>query len=152
MSFPVRLDEYFFPIQEIKANPKHTPGEVHTVNTQILRGIKKVSDETEDQDAAYSVELRIRTDEKQSSNLPYFLDLSVYGVFFVNTDSLDNTQINALIESTGVSVLFGAARERVASMTSRAPWGTFHLEVMPISLNSIPAGGDEEPATAVQEG
>ena len=115
MSFPVRLEEYFFPVQSVKANSKHAADEDGTVQTQILRNVKKISDD----EHVFSVELIIHILQKECSNAPYFINLSVYGVFKVDVEKLDNTQINALVESTGVSVLYGAFQVKIKSTQNR---------------------------------
>lgn len=140
MPFPLRLEELFFPVQEVRANPEYDPqGErigtnlKHSFNTQPVEG----------QPGLYGVEMLIECDRETSSNPPYFFQLQVYALFRAE-GNIDPTAMQGLIVSTGFSVLVGAARERLLDLTSRAPWGRFTMGIFQLIPQSI-AEANEPP-------
>ena len=47
--------------------------------------------------------------------------------YFSLTDSVKDEMKEKLLMTNGMSLLYGAAREHVASITSRGPWDSFYL-------------------------
>lgn len=132
-SFPLRLEELFFPVQEVRANPDHDPqGEQigtnlkHSFNTQPVEG----------QAGLYGVELVVECDRETSRNPPYFFQLQAYALFRA-AGNIDPTAMQGLIVSTGFSVLVGAIRERLLDLTSRAPWGRFTMGIFQLIPQSV---------------
>ena len=124
--FPLRLEELFFPIQEVRANPDHDPQGERTgtnlkqsFNVQVIDG----------QPGLYGVEMLVECDRETSRNPPYFFQLQVYALMR-SEGALDPATAQTLAASTSFSVLVGAARERLLELTSRAPWGRFMMGIV----------------------
>lgn len=127
----MRLERYFFPIQELSANPKHQPDGVLNGSNIISQHIAYPLEERND---AFGVEFSISLDAQSSVNPPYNFHLSIFGVFTKDvpgdaTPSPHEVQI-------ALELLIGATRERLADLTSRAPWGTFYFQPHVVVLES----------------
>lgn len=129
--FPLRLEEYYFPIQEVVANPSFSRS--GNRNGSKLRSNLTI---TRQNGAAgkWLVELVIDVDQDASENPPYFFRIQAFGVF-----ALEEGEQEALAQSAmatlGAQILVGAIRERLASLTARAPWGQFFLGIVPIQAS-----------------
>lgn len=126
---PIRLEELFFPVQEVRANPSHNPNGnrrgtaiSHSVSSQLI-------DEKEN---VFGVELELSTDVERSDNPPYFFELHAYGLVAIDPQ-LDPASARSLAHTNGQLMLVGAARERLLDLTSRAPWGRFVLSAVPVA-------------------
>lgn len=123
--FPLRLEELFFPIQEVRANPEHNPqGERSGTNLKQSFNIQAI----DGQPGTFGVEMVVECDRETSVNPPYFFQLQVYAIMRLEA-VLEPAAAHGLVASTGFSVVVGAARERLIELTSRAPWGRFMMGV-----------------------
>lgn len=130
----MRLERYFFPIQELSANPKHQPDGVLNGSNIISQHIAYPLEERND---AFGVEFSITLDAQTSVNPPYTFRLSIFGVF--TKDVPGDTLPGSHEVQTALELLIGATRERLADMTSRAPWGPFYFQPFIIALEPTPA-------------
>lgn len=131
--FPLRLEELFFPIQEVRANSEHDPqGDRGATNLKQSFNVQPI----DAQPGVYGVELIVECDRETSRNPPYFFQLQVYGIMRID-GLLDPAASLALVTSTGFSVLVGAARERLLELTSRAPWGRFMMGVVQLVTQPV---------------
>jgi len=122
----LQLEELFFPVQEVRANPEHdTQGDRTGTNLRQSFSVQAV----EGQAGLYGVELLIECDRDASRNPPYFFQLHVFALVRVEA-ALDPAAVQGIVTTTGFSVLVGAARERLLELTSRAPWGRFMMGVV----------------------
>lgn len=124
----LRLEQYYFPHQEVRANPAHNPagakdGSALTINFKT--GV------IPNKPGTHIVELVVELDEANSDNPPYFFKLHAFGVFAAAPD-LNEDEARALASVQGAQVLLGAARDHLVSLTSRGPWGGFYLNIIPL--------------------
>ena len=134
--FPLQLEEIFFPVQEVQANPEHDlTGD--RAGTKILNAFNV--QQIEGQLGVWGAELIIECDRENSVNPPYFFKVQAYAM--VRADpSLDMAGAQAITTTTCFSVLVGSARERLMDLTSRAPWGRFMMGV--VQLQTLPISAD----------
>jgi len=132
--FPLQLDEVFFPVQEVRANPEHDPtGDrtgtriKHVFNVQLVEG----------QPGVWGAELLIECDRDESLNPPYFFNLQAFAMVRVD-QQLDLATAQSLATTTCFSVLIGATRERLLELTSRAPWGRFMMGIVQLVSQTLP--------------
>lgn len=139
---PLQLERYFFPHQEVIANPDY-----------IVDGRKDGSklksevniDSIEGKKGAFAVEVTISLDKETSDNPAYFFRIQAYGLFNDVSD-LPREDAQAFAETAGVAILVGAIRERLADMTCRGPWGTYMMGLAPLVFQpSSSAGQSTEP-------
>jgi hypothetical protein len=120
---PVQLEELFFPVQEVRANPEYDPNG-NLSDTQVDRSINVWAlDEAADR---YGVTLEIAIDKETSVNPPYFFALHAYATMRADP-RLDAATRQSSVRADGQTILLGAARERLLDLTARGPWGRFLL-------------------------
>ncbi|MEI2782305.1 MAG: hypothetical protein V9H25_14010 [Candidatus Competibacter sp.] len=132
-AYPWRLENYFFPHQEVRANLSHDPNG-NRLGSQFTPSFSLVA--IEGRTNAVGVEASVSLDEDKSDNPPYFFTISAFGILTTDLETTDDMRTQAA--SFGINVLFGALRERLATLTSRAPWGTFVLGPVPFGLATPP--------------
>jgi len=133
-SFPLRLENSFFPHQEVRANPVHdTSGNKAGTEVNINHAIQRIKG----RENTFGVELTISADEEMSDNPPYFFTISGYAIFVFNDEDGGNMFDEHMFEIPCVQMLIGAIRERLSSITSRAPWGTFTLNMVPMLPHEV---------------
>jgi len=71
---------------------------------------------------------------------PYFFTINAFGVLTTDLEMTD--QLRAPATGLGFDLLIGAIRERLATLTSRAPWGTSVLPLIPLTVGPPPSGTD----------
>lgn len=128
----LQLERYFFPHQEVIANPEHNPAGVHDGSkVTSLMGTAPIVGRPN----AYVVEVTLSLDEGASVNPPYFFTLHAFSIW-TTADGTDPEATPAVVATTGVSILIGAIREHLATLTARGPWGPFIFG--PIQLQFVP--------------
>lgn len=136
-NYPWQLDNYFFPNQEVRANPAHDPSGAR-VHTQLNPSFNIAA--IEGRQNTVGVEVTIAVNESQSENPPYFFTISAFGVLSTHLEITDQSRAQAA--GIGVNLLLGAIRERLATLTARAPWGAFILGPIPLNFSVNPLSGD----------
>ena len=129
---PLRLENYFFPHQEVRANPTYDPrGDCHGSHTNTACAVLPV----EGRENTFAIEVQIALDEEKSINPPYFFTMHVFGVFSIDEEiqasAASRVNIGVVQE---VQILIGAIREHLANMTARGPWNVFLLAPVPIQV------------------
>jgi hypothetical protein len=125
----LRLEELFFPVQEVHANPEHDiKGERVGTSLKHVFGVQPI----ENQPGLFGAELMVECDRESSRNPPYFFQLRAYALIRVE-HGVDVAASQQIATTTGFSVLVGAARERLLELTSRAPWGRFVMGIMQLA-------------------
>jgi preprotein translocase subunit SecB len=122
---PLRLERYFFPHQEVRANPAHERGGKLHNQVNVNAGVGAV----EGRKGAFAIDLTISLDEDKSENPPYFFTINAFGILVAEGDS-DIANAQELARLIGSQLLIGAARERLADLTARGPWGQFLLNLV----------------------
>lgn len=132
--FPLQLDEVFFPVQEVRANPEHDPtGDRTGTRIKQVFNVQPI----EGQVGLWGAELLIECDRDQSLNPPYFFNLQTFAMVRLD-QQFDQATALSLVTTTCFSVLVGAARERLLELTSRAPWGRFMMGVVQLVNQTLP--------------
>lgn len=132
MQFPLKLKNYFFTHQEVIANPSHDESAETENNIDYDIAVETVNIS----ENSYGVNVKIYVDVEKNQNAPYFFTIAAFGFIEVNMDQnkdITNEELKKLISSTGVSVLVGAIRERLADMTARGPWAVCYLDILPLT-------------------
>lgn len=126
----LQLEQYFFPHQEVRANPSYDPsGNRSGTHTAAKFNISRV----EDRPNVVIVECILSLDESTSENPIYFFKLHVFGLF-VAPDETPQDVMAGSAATMAIPMLIGAARERLAELTARAPWGPLLLGTIPIQI------------------
>lgn len=127
--FQLRIEEIFFPVQELLTNPDHTSAG-GLAGTRINNHFNIGS--TQDDPSRIIADLTIETDRKTSTNPPYFFRLHTRVVFKVEGKfSGDFAEKRATRVAFDIAV--GAARERMLDLSSRNALGRFLLPVIQMS-------------------
>lgn len=125
---PLLLDTYFFSSVEITANAKYKRKEDPIQSCDVsLSGEVHVISETK-------IGFRLNITIEASDDLPYEIDLQMFGGFVLEDGDLrkdiDQGFIREAIQTykeSALGILYSGAREFVAGITARQPWGTFML-------------------------
>ncbi len=128
MSTPqLMIDQLLFPIVELRTNSKHDQqGNLSGTQLQYGHQVQKVDNAP----GKYALILSVRSDNDKSVNPPYDFAIDAYAIFIVQGGS-DGADANSLfVLHNGLSVVMGAIRERLAELTSRAPWGRFLINAV----------------------
>ena len=125
----LQLEELLFPLQEVRSNQGHSPaGDRAGTQLEFGQQLQKM----EDQPGRYVLMVSENTNNETSKNPPYQFAIEAYAVLNV-TGAADQAAEQALITANGFPMIMGAIRERLAQMTSRAPWGRFLVNSIPLS-------------------
>lgn len=137
----VRLDDLFFPVQHVAALPNHEPGgERAGTDFQLSHEIERV--ENDEGKEFLAVKVRVKNNSEKSVNAPYDFDVEAYAVLHIDNWT-GNVKERRVAETVGLQIVVGAIRERLADLTSRAPWGRFLLNAM--AVKAIVKNGEEAP-------
>lgn len=136
----LRLETYFFPHQEVRANPDYDPNGNRS-GSQVSLAIKH--GRIEGRENAIACELMAQLDKDASENPPYFFRVDAFAIVAVDSGALDS-QIEQAAVDAGVRILVGAVREHLASMTGRGPWGPFFWGIVMLKR---PPVSDSPPPT-----
>ena len=117
MNTPIKLDEYFFPVVQVVANPSAEE------NEQELDYTVEVSLSHDKEKKFYQVSVEISTIPEDESQ-QYVINIVAIGIFRIDKRFKD---INKLLYINGSSMLYSAAREFIITITSRGPWGAVTL-------------------------
>lgn len=113
MSSPLELKEYFFPVIQAVADPDATENDRDfdlTVNVALARNAEE---------ELYQVTLNIESIAGEGKKQQYQVSMSVVGIFTVSPSF---PEPDKLLYINGASILYGAARELLITVTSRGPW------------------------------
>lgn len=126
----LQLNQYYFPHQEVRANPAHDPSGFKNgavVNFALNAGILSANTHQ------HYVEIIAEVDESASTNPAYFFKIQAFGLFTTD-DSLTQDEAKALVAAHGSQVLIGSIRDHLVSLTSRGPWGSIYLNVITLHM------------------
>lgn len=125
----LQLEELLFPLQEVRSNQGHDPaGDRAGTQLEFGQQLQKM----EDQPGRYVLMVSVKTNNETSKNPPYQFAIEAYAVLNV-TGAADQAAEQAVITSNGFPMIMGAIRERIAHLTSRAPWGRFLVNSIPLT-------------------
>lgn len=116
---PLTVQEYFFPHVEVTADPDFTSQESENLSEIDLQ-TKVVVISPDEEGDTYQVTLEITVlPEDEETIAPYSVHLIAVGLFTVDEQWKDPEK---LMNITGASILYSAAREFLITITSRGPW------------------------------
>lgn len=126
----LQLNQYYFPHQEVRANPAHDPSGIKNgavVSFALNAGLSPTDNHQ------HFVEIVAEVDESASTNPAYFFKIQAFGLFTTD-DGLTQDEAKALVAAYGSQVLVGSIRDHLVSLTSRGPWGSFYLNVITLHV------------------
>ena len=91
---------------------------------------------------SWSVEMKVSQKLKDGQNFPYKFDLSLIGLFLCKDGFPAPADEEQFVRVNGSSMLYGAARELVRSLTSRGPWGELFLPTLSFYDKAAKPQGD----------
>lgn len=122
MNSPLSLDTYFFPLVSVLADPQYRQ------ETDVAQPdySTKVSVGHEPDNSRYQVVLEVLSEpESEEMRQAYSVHLVAIGFFRVDPSWPDDPF--KLLHINGASILYGAAREFLITITARGPWGQIVL-------------------------
>lgn len=141
MFSPLQLKAHRFTQLHLEAIPQGVPGvPVEIENRRSWGSLEKAPLE-------WRVELEVRFEPSKSKPGPYKGSASVIGFFEVD-ESWPEEGREALVAVNGASLLFGAIREMILTMSARSSHGEFLLPTLrfsPPELESAPATAKKRP-------
>ena len=117
MNTPIKIDEYFFPVVQVVADPSAEDKE------QELDYKIEVSLSHDKEKKFYQVAIEITSIQDDKAQ-QYAINVVVIGIFRVDKRFKD---IKKMLYINGASMLYSAAREFLITITSRGPWGAVTL-------------------------
>ncbi|WP_321368032.1 hypothetical protein [uncultured Desulfuromusa sp.] len=120
----IELKSYFFPIVDIKANPKHNPEDEIDITLDIDSAVLKPDERYN----YYQLLTDIKVSEEDSKNEPYLYHVQTVGFFSLN-DDLPKNELKELLHNRGIESLNSATRELILMITGRGPWGAIGLPI-----------------------
>jgi preprotein translocase subunit SecB len=135
----LQLDNYFFPILRVEANPSYIDHDT-THNRAIINiaGDFNVSEDKKSCMAVLSITASKPDEEVQT---PYEIEVSAFGSFSIPKGTPEEYLINRA-PIFAFSILYTSAREMVLMMTSRGPWRPIMLPVHQFDSNDLSKSGD----------
>jgi preprotein translocase subunit SecB len=125
----LQLEELLFPLQEVRSNQAHdVNGDRAGTQLDFGQQIQKM----EGQPGRYVLMVSVKTNNETSKNPPYQFAIEAYAVLSVK-GAADEAAEQLMITSNGFPMIMGAIRERLAQLTSRAPWGRFLVNSIPLN-------------------
>ncbi len=141
MDTPLRLEDYFFPHVSTTADPNFSLSD----NEEIPFPEIVVNVNETDAKNVFQLAVNISLEPKDDEHIiPYITNLVVIGIFSVAENWEDKIK---LLKITGASMLYGAAREFLITITSRGPWDAYKLPTfsfLQAYSKSNPADDQEE--------
>jgi hypothetical protein len=125
---PFRLEELYFPVQELRALPAHEAlGERQGTNITLSQAVRSADDDGH----AYWFTLAVVSNDATSVNAPYSFRVEAAALFRCTEAMPTSVDRMRMLEDVALPAVLGAVRERIAEMSSRAPWGRFLVDLVP---------------------
>lgn len=142
---PLRLNNYFFPVVQVVANPKYgNAEELPEPRFRITPSIAK-----NDENGLYQVSVEVHLlQEEEKIPVPYSIHLVAFGFFEVHPEWPEPEK---LLFINGSTILYAAAREYLITVSSRGPWGAVTLPMVSFKEMYQEAVQEHEPAVAHPE-
>ena len=117
----LQLDRYFITELIVKANPEF--GYTQDIEGKIFvedLSVEAFTQPTDEDSSRLYCELRIELSEKLKKKYPYSFGIVVVGFFQISPDA--DSELKAFfMNANAPSILYSAAREQLAAITSRGP-------------------------------
>ena len=125
---PFHLEELYFPVQELRALPGHDAnGNRQGTNITLSKAVQPVADAGQ----AYWFTLTVISNDATSVNAAYSFRVEAAALFRCTEAMLTSADRMRALEAVALPVVLGAVRERIAEMSSRAPWGRYLVNLLP---------------------
>lgn len=138
-SSPLRLEQPEYPRISVKAIPKTSPEFMdRALPITITAGV------TYDLDGRHFAHLMLRQEDE---SYPYVVEIDAFCLFSIDTDGCKASKRPFNPSSVGVnviSVLYSSARELLAFVTARAPYGAALLDTAIIEATDVPIGFEDD--------
>lgn len=85
--------------------------------------------QVKDDERTWIIILNVKVKPRGDEKIPYQLEVEALGSFRV-ADDWPQDKIKALVYANGTSLLYGAAREMISSITARGPYEMITLPTM----------------------
>jgi preprotein translocase subunit SecB len=121
---PLRLNNYFFPVVQVVANPKYRKTDEHREPRFKISPSFKKNDENDLYQVSVDIHLLHKEEEVQ---VPYLIHLVAFGFFEVQPEWPEPEK---LLFINGSTILYAAAREYLITVSSRGPWGAVTLPMV----------------------
>jgi len=131
--FPLRLDSYFFTHQEVIANIDHEQdSKKMPIHLDFI--VNGTANRMAGHESKYAITAHVEINKETSHNLSYFFAITAFGIVSIKDGMQGHPGIESIIETSGVHLLFGAIRERLADLTARGPWQSIQLDFIPLTV------------------
>ena len=131
-SAPLLLDHYFVTEIKLVAHSNYDTKKHHKYHIDNLRSdVKFLTNEKYPN--VWQVPLTLKYIPQAGENVPYTFTINIIGFFEVD-EKWPKAKIGSLVRINAPAILYSAAREIVASLSGRGPWGSVLLP----SVNFIP--------------
>ena len=145
MSAPLSLEKLLYDLVQVEAQRdyRQDPDEGADFELALKLGARQVD---EDDPAVWNVVLVIEIPRAEGKPVPpYVVKLSCWSMFRLHDSAMAEEDARRLVWVTGGSIVYSMAREYLAMLTARGPWGPYFLPT--ISLRgSQPATDEGQPA------
>ena len=122
---PLRLEKHFFTRLHVDACPD---GCATAGAGRVTSEVSCFREETDP--PLWMVQLDLRREKDEEQGCPeYSFDVQVIGLFSVDP-TFPEERIDRLVHANGAAVLYGAAREMIANLTSRGPFAQVNLDTV----------------------
>jgi len=127
---PLQLVRYLIPEISVSANSSFDPQKPIEARTdqfsvQVVVTQQEVHEEFKGH--SWSIEMTITQKIMEGQNSPYTFRLSLVGLFFCKDGLPPKAEEERFVRVNGSSILYGAAREMMRSVTALGPWGALLL-------------------------
>ena len=122
---PLLLERYFLTNLNIIVIPGFDPKQGHRYKFDNFQNTVNITT-NKDFPGLWQVELSLKYLHGTKENIPYDFSLKLVGFFAVHPKWPKN-QVETLVKINGPAILYSAAREIIAQVTGRGPWGPMLL-------------------------
>lgn len=146
---PLQLLRYVVPDVSCSANPTFDstkPLEGGTDQLSVNAILNQQNPPENFPGHSWTVEMTISQKLKEGQNFPYKFELTLVGFFACRDGLPPKAEEDRFVRVNGSSMLYGAAREVIRSLTARGPWGELFLPG--ISFYDKDSKTKEEPSSA----
>lgn len=145
---PLRLKELFFPkvavAARVPANPESVSREIEIDDLDIRFGLDINKDGNQ---ASAGLKIISKADSADNASF-YDIEIEAFANFEVHALEHQDAMAVYLRKFAAAAALIGAAREQVALMTSRGPWGVVMLPIISMDRVVGPPPDKEVPQMA----
>jgi len=143
------LNNYFFPVINVQANPLYVPKDEEAGNTAAvdIKGAYNISEDRLSCSAVLDITVRA---PDEGTQIPYDIDITAVGAFSI-PEGTDDETLGKRAPLFAFSVLYTSSREMILTLTGRGPWKRVMLPVHHFHSEDLneEAGGEESPGKRI---